>query len=178
MKSKLKFVALIAAALLPLSWYCHAQGLAQTNFCEEESGSLSVNGSLSLTVLDAVMRTKEGKQAQQQAASSGIELVPKDVLHARIIRLSHDSDEVFLVMGSQYPLSGADRSWFWIVRQSGPRVSVLLWTGANCIKILPHKTNGYADVASVWASAATMRTETYRYDGRKYRLAKVRQEDR
>jgi hypothetical protein len=178
MKFNPKSAFLIAAALLPVCSCCHAQGLAQTIFCEEESGALSVNGPLPRSVLNAVMRTKEAKQAQQQAAIGGIELVPTDILHARHIRLSNDGAVAILVVGSQYPLSGADRSWFWVVRQSGLHVSVLLWTGANCIKILPHKTNGYADITSVWASAATMRTETYRYDGKVYRLASVRSEDR
>jgi hypothetical protein len=151
----------------------------QTTFCEDGApDDVAFKAeSLPKAVIDAVMNSDEGKQARADADQSGKELNPEKVLRATKFPLSSDSATVFLVMGS-YPLSAADASWFWIVREDGAKASVLLWMAGNCVELKPSRTHGYRDIEVLWASAGSKRTETYRYDGKAYQLARSRTKDR
>ncbi len=151
---------------------CAAQSSnEQTTFCEGgvPDGSGLKPAPIPKEVIDAVMRSEGGKEAR--AFPSGTALNPEKLLRGTPLQLSNDGTTAFLLMGS-IPLSGVDNTWFWIVRESGYKASVLLWVGANCVKMMPTNTNGYRDVVSVWSSAADTLTETYKYDGKIYRLAR------
>lgn len=141
----------------------------ETWFCEyDRPGNLPLKP-LPNEVLRAVMDTKEGKEAQQSATAEAKKLAPEELLEGTQVHLTASRELFFAVMGS-YPLSGADNTWFWLVRKSGKSASILLFAGASCLTFSQRKTLGYADVVTTWSSAAVTVTQTYRYDGRSYKL--------
>jgi hypothetical protein len=157
---------------------CLAQGVKNqtTTYCEDDGpGTFQLDAdSLPKAVVDSVMNASESKQ--MLAGEAGAEVRGK-LLHARRIRLLADGATVFLVIGSP-PLSAADGSWFWIVREDGAKASVLLWTAGNCVEVKSSTTRGYRDIGVSWVSAGSERTEIYHYDGKAYKLANSQVRDR
>lgn len=179
LNSTLLKLALSATVLTLLSSLCRAEiGGQHTRFCEEGPAEVVINPvPLPSEVLNAVMRSKEGKLALGEARERHSKLEPATLLKGAPLQLSNSGDPFFILMGSG-PLTGADNTWFWIVRQSGHRTSVLLSLHANCVSIGPKKRQGYADVGTSWSSAAVSRTEIFRFNGKHYRLWRSSWRDR
>jgi hypothetical protein len=137
----------------------------QTTFCED--GALSPSP-LSSAVVKALMDTSEGKDARQNAEEQGQVLDPFKLFNGSRIHLSDSRDTFFLVTG-QYPTSGADNTWFWVVRLSGEKAVVLLHTGANCLALGRGRTFGYRDIVAAWSSASQTLREVFKYDARVYK---------
>ena len=152
----------------------------QTTLCEDGGpGVFPLKAdSLPKAVVDAVMNTSEGKQARGDADARGAKLHPEEILRATRIRLSLEDANLFLVMGSSYPLGAADGSWFWVVREDRTKASVLLWMTGNCVEPKPASSRGYHDIEILWTSAGSKRTDTYRYNGKAYQLVHSRLSDR
>ena len=146
--------------------------MRQSSFCEEGAPDDLLLKPISIPryLLNAVMNSEEARQSRAEAREKGTKLNPEELLRGTIIKLSNDQAKTYLVMGTD-PLSGADNTWFWIVRTSGRQASVLLWVGANCVNIKQKSNYGYRDVEADWSSAAETITEVYRYNGKAYRLA-------
>lgn len=151
------------------------QSLAQTakfkavTYCEDggpETYPLDAN-SLPKAVVDAVMNAPESKEMLE--GEKPADVTPEKLLHAAKIHLSSDAATAFMIL-SDPPLSGADNSWFWIVREDGTKASVLLEAGGNCVELESSKTHGYRDVVSYWAGGGTELIDTYQYDGKDYKL--------
>jgi hypothetical protein len=117
------------------------------------------------------MNSEQAREAIADSKTKGMKLDPEKVLQGRTVRLSGDGVATFLLMGS-YPLAGADNTWFWIVRRSGQAASVVLWVAGNCVNIKRTSSLGYRDIEANWFSAGTTISETFRYDGKTYRLAR------
>lgn len=159
---------------------CLAQRVRnQTTYCDDGGPSVfALNAdSLPKAVIDSVMNSAESKQVLADSDQRGADVSPEKILRGARIRLSTEGTTEFLVVGSA-PLSAADASWFWIVRKNGARASVLLWAAGNCIEAKSSKTLGYRDIEVLWASAGSVRTNTYHYDGKAYRLAHSQLQDR
>lgn len=158
---------------------CLAQNVKRptATYCEDDGpGTFQLDAnSLPKAVVGSVMNASESKQVL--AGEAGAEASPETLLHARRIRLSADGATMFLIIGSP-PLSAADGSWFWIVRQDGAQASVLLWTAGNCVELKSSTTRGYHDIGVLSASAGSERTSVYRYDGKAYQLANSQIRDR
>lgn len=158
---------------------CPAQSVKNqtTTYCEDDRpGTFELGAdALPKAVVGSVMNASESKQVL--AGKAGAEASPEKLLHAKRIRLSADGATVFLAIGSP-PLSAADGSWFWIVRQDGAKASILLWTAGNCVELKSSTTRGYHDIQISWASAGSERTSVYRYDGKAYKLADSQVRDR
>ena len=173
MKARVLGLGICLFAMHMTSADCTAQASKrQTAFCEEGAPDDMLLKPVSTPryVLNAVMNSKEARQVRAEAREKGSELNPEELLRGTIIKLSNDQAKTYLVMGAD-PLSGADNTWFWIVRTSGRQASVLLWVGASCVNIKQTSTNGYRDVVADWSSAAEMLTQVYRYNGKVYRLS-------
>jgi hypothetical protein len=148
----------------------------QTSFCEAGAPDelLLVPTPIPQTVITAVMNSNEGKQAKADAVAKHTELNPVKLLKGTTVHLSNSPSRFFIVMGAEMPLSGVDNTWFWIVQESGQNDTVLLWAGANCLHIKSTRTHGFRDLVAKWSSAAASRTETYKFDGKSYRLHRTR----
>ena len=151
---------------------------AQTEFCEEGSPDdiRMPSEALPQSVINAVMNSSEGRQAEANALSDQSKLEPAVLLTGTAVRLATGRSRFFLVTGT-YPLSGADNTWFWIVRESQSKTISLSWFGANCLQIRPTTTMGLKDIVTLWSSASTTRTNTYKFDGKSYRLVRSRVHD-
>ncbi len=147
----------------------------QTEFCDDGAPDDITIPSRPLpeSVINAVMNSRVGKQAETDARSNQTELDPAKLLTGTTIRLSTGRSRFFLVKGTA-DLSGADNTWFWIVRESGGKAISLGWFGANCLQIRSTTTLGLRDVVSLWSSASATRTNTYEFNGRSYRLVRSR----
>jgi hypothetical protein len=141
----------------------------QSSFCEGEAPD---NLQLQTTVLPRkvvakVMDTVQGRDAKELADNEGKELDPTKILKGMKIKLSDSRGSFFIVMGS-YPMSGADNTWFWIVRDEGQKTDILLFAGGNCLDLSTKETLGYRDVVTTWSSPSETTTTTYAYDGEEY----------
>ncbi len=151
------------------------QSLAQSakfkavSYCEFEPGTFPLHAhSLPKAVVRSVMHAPESREMLKGEKPADVN--PEKLLLGRRIHLSTAGATTFLIIGSG-PLSAADGSWFWIVRQHGTKASIRLFTAANCVSLDSTETRGYRDVDYLWASAGTEQTGTYRYNGKVYKLA-------
>jgi hypothetical protein len=180
MKSKIK-VSMSCIFLLVCGLpQCSSQSVqSKTTLCDDGGpGVFTLNAdSLPRAVIDSVMNAAESKQASADSGQTATEASPEKNLRGARIRLSTDGTTEFLVLGSA-PLSAGDASWFWIVRKDGARAAILLWAAGNCIEAKSSKTHGYRDIELLWASAGSQKTSTYHYDGKAYRLAHSKMQDR
>jgi hypothetical protein len=168
--AKAILLTLLLASVATACIRCNAQAhKEQTSFCEAGSETELIPTPMPQTVITAVMNSDEGKQAKADVAARHIELDPVKLLKGTTVHLSNSSSRFFIVVGDS-PLSGADNTWFWIVQESGQNATVLLWAGANCLRIKSTRTLGFRDVVAEWSSASEMRTEIYKFDGKSYRL--------
>jgi hypothetical protein len=144
----------------------------QTEFCEDSLPSAPVPRS----VIAAVMNSDVGRQAEADSLANHTKPDPTVLLTGTTVQLSTGRSRFFLVTGKG-DLSGADNTWFWIVRASGGKATNLSWFGANCLQIRPTTTLGLRDVVTLWSSASATRTNTYKFDGKSYRLVRSRLRD-
>jgi hypothetical protein len=119
-------------------------------------------------VLNALLNSAEAKDTETRKA-----LVKYDRESSRklfqVVRvdISDTSEEDYIALGSG-PMTGADNSWFWIVRTNQGKAQVLLFTNGLTVRILHRKTNGYRDMEEIWGGNAGVVTRLYRYNGSRY----------
>jgi len=150
------------------------QSLAQSakfkavTYCEFEPGTFPLHAhSLPKAVVRSVMQAPESRYAVKGEKPADVN--PEKLLLGRKIHLSNDGTNEFLIIGSG-PLSAADGSWFWIVRQHGAKASILIYDAGNCVELESSQTKGHRDVVFYWASAGTEVVDTFQYDGKTYKL--------
>jgi hypothetical protein len=68
-----------------------------------------------------------------------------------------------------FPMSGADNTWFWVVRSAHKDPKAVLFAGGNSVEMMTRRTNGYRDIRSAWSSAATTIVCIYKFDGTEYK---------
>ncbi len=145
----------------------------QTTFCDDDAPADVRLRPVPLpkAVLRALLNTKEARETRESAESRGEPADIAKLFRGTKVDLADLPDSFFLVIGKS-PMSGADNTWFWLVRQSGQQASILLWEGANCLTIEQTRTFGFRDITANWASAGTTATTKYVYNGRHYKLKK------
>lgn len=97
---------------------------------------------------------------------------PSQFFQAAEVHL-RSSDDVDLVVIGIGRMSGADNTWFWVVRsarQDHPRV--VLFSGGSALYLMDTRTNGYRDIRVVWSSASETDTTTYHFSVSDYRVWK------
>jgi hypothetical protein len=82
----------------------------------------------------------------------------------------HGPKETDYVLLSEYPLSGADAPWFWIVHIDQGHPKVIFFTLANSFELLRTRNHGYPDIRSRASTASFMYTDIYHFDGQRYIL--------
>jgi hypothetical protein len=119
-------------------------------------------------VLNALLKTAEARLTGTRLTELDRESQRK-VFRVAQVDLGDAEEKDFIAVGSK-PMTGADNEWFWIVRVRQGRASVLLFTGALSVSILPHKTNGRHDISSFWTMGANELFRRYGYNGTVYKL--------
>ncbi len=142
----------------------------QVSFCEDGPDETILKPiPLPSGVVTAVVNSRGANMAREWAEEKGRSFDPATLLKGTEIHLTSSTDRFYLLVAT-FPMSAADAAWFWIVRLSGNKASILLWVSANCVEISRRYAAGYRDIVTRWASANHSETMTYRYDGKIYKL--------
>ncbi len=123
-------------------------------------------------VVQTILETNTGKQGLSDLSETQRTDVGK-LFSAREVRLGQQSERDLIVMGKG-PMSGADNTWFWLVRILPDHPRAVLWVGANGIGLLKSNTNGFRDVRSGWCSAAFCETKAFRFERGRYKCVRTR----
>lgn len=120
-------------------------------------------------VIRLLMKTKEAAIARSYGRDFPDD--PSELFQAAEIHLARP-DQVDLVVIGEDPMSGADNTWFWLVRSAYTKPRIILFAGGNGIKVKETRANGYLDIHCFWSSPSATSDELYRFDGTKYRLVR------
>jgi len=161
----LLFAAVVCAAATTAQ---EKANLEQTVFGGEEPLKHAV--SLSPAVLKVLLNTQAGRVGLQSAKDSE-RRHPERLFQAAEVHLG-GPEETDLVVVGQAPMSGADNTWFWVVRPAHTRAQVVLFAGCNGIELMDSRTNGYRDIRGGWASPQEVVEIVYHFDGKKYKVWK------
>jgi len=119
-------------------------------------------------VLNALLNSAEAKDTETHEVLAKYDWVSSRKLFQVVrIDISDTNEEDYIALGSG-PMTGADNSWFWIVRTNQGKAQVLLFTNGLTVRILHRKTNGYRDIEEVWGGNVGIVTRLYRYNGSGY----------
>lgn len=117
--------------------------------------------------LEALLRTREARDAADELKKLNREQL-RNLFSVVRIHIADSNEIDDLVLGSD-PLSGADNSWFWIVRRAGGHTEVILFANGASLELLEKQTNGHRDIRTTWSSAAGYTlTNIYRYNSSRY----------
>lgn len=170
---------LMAALVLVASAACVTRGQEvpvseQMSFSEDAPVQHPVV--LSPEVLKALFETEEARQVLN-FASDAAQDDPARLFRATEVHLGRPGEVDLVVIGVP-PMSGADASWFWVVRstRSGPKV--VLHTDANSLDLAKSRTNGYRDIVTVWSSGGETQETTFHFDGKNYKAWKKKTQNR
>ena len=119
-----------------------------------------------------MLRTATGHKISALAAEWKVE--PESLLRGKQVRVSASSGVVFVV--TRFP--GNNPTDFWLVQQSSQRAKILLRVSATCVQVATGSSRGFRDITATYVpyqfTYEPLRTETYRYDGKTYKLTRRR----
>jgi len=85
------------------------------------------------------------------------------------IQLSANSDADLIVTAQNKCLLGANLVPFWVFRKTRETHELVLSTNALGLDVLNTRTNGYRDIRTGSATAESVRTVNFKFDGKEYR---------
>jgi hypothetical protein len=168
LRPRLALGVLALVAAVAVSRAQKPQPAEQTYF--EEGGKLQNPEPLSPEALQALL-AHQPSSALDEDAEDRLEKDPDKFFHAAAVHLN-SPEQVDAVALGVCPLCGADNGWFWVIRSARKDPKVVLFANGNSIELLDTQTNGYRDIRSSWSSPNETQTDTYHYDGRRYKLWK------
>jgi hypothetical protein len=136
-----------------------------------DNGSFERLSTLPKNALAALIASKEASYARDYVQEKpGTDL--NELFVAVEVRLAGPKENDYVVEGN-FPLTGADCNWFWIVRVNAKtgRASVLLFDNADTIELLLNRTMGLRNIRTMWESPNERITKIYHFDGERYKLA-------
>jgi hypothetical protein len=164
------FISGLLFLLISLSTQGAAQSKDSTLFYAENLASFQAP--IPRAALKALMKRREVREALQYSGSAK----PSDLFHAASVHL-HLAEQSDLMVVGQYPVSGADNAWFWLITSANTHPKVVLWSGCNTIEILRSSTVGYRNIVTHAATAAITIREVFHFDGSTYRSVKRTESD-
>jgi hypothetical protein len=143
-------------------------------FGGEEDPCLDKAPSPSPLVVASILTTNEANDTFADMEPADRTSVSK-LLKGLIVHLRNEQQNDMIVRGD-FPMSGGDNTWFWIVTSADSRPAAF-WVQGNGVTILGSRHNGYADIRTDWAAGSHRATRIFRYDGHRYKLFRERYED-
>lgn len=120
------------------------------------------------SVIERMLLTAQGRALRARAADWKVE--PEDLFRGEPVQLLQSPDRFFVVM--PYPVH--DPTDFWLVQESHEHAKILLRVNAGCVQVGPTNRRGQRDIITTYypprGTFGPGRTETYRYDGKAYKL--------
>jgi hypothetical protein len=92
-------------------------------------------------------------------------------LSASYVHLDGPNERDIIVVGKG-PLSGANITTFWVLRPSGTGFDMLLNVPAHDLIVKRRRSKGYRDIEAWSATAVTVSSVSFRFDGSQYKPAK------
>jgi hypothetical protein len=170
-----KFLMLLAVAALWIS-ACFAQSACAHKrfFGGEEDPCLDKASSPSPPVVTSILNTNEANETFADMEPADRASVSK-LLKGLTVHLRNEQQKDMIVRGD-FPMSGGDNTWFWIVTSADSRPSAF-WVQGNMVTILDSRHNGYSDIRTDWAAGSHRATRIFRYDGHRYKVFRETYED-
>jgi hypothetical protein len=165
MRAKIRKESLMATGLIAFA-FCSAHSLAQQvdSTRDINAATFSKAPEASSELVAAVLRYQvtNGKRV----SNADVEDNRKHFKFLRVA-LGPQGEHDFIVPGD-FPFSGADNDWFWIVRAlpSGPRV--VLWLHCLNFGFDKRRTNGLLGITNEWNSPNEEIDEKFRFHGQRY----------
>jgi hypothetical protein len=167
-RRRIGFVLLLLILGLPT---LSAQSAADVNPAQRTFNGDSFKHPVELPekVLDALVAAKQAEYARDWAKENpGKDL--NRFFAAIPIHLS-DSDEQDYIVFGQFPLTGADCNWFWVVHSTNSHPRAVLWSNGNTLQLLPDVHNRLPDIRVDWWSAnGDGYARIFRFNGVRYSL--------
>jgi hypothetical protein len=143
-------VAVVSLTLALAQSTRHSGKATPTMFAPEVEQGFENAQPPSDAVLDALLTSAEAKDSRDEL--EGLDREAKRKLFEVVrVDLTGRGEEDYVALGN-YPMSGADHHWFWIVQVNEGKARVLLFTQGLTIQLLHKRTNGYRDIKEMWAA--------------------------
>ncbi|HVG92555.1 MAG TPA: hypothetical protein VNB54_13765 [Alphaproteobacteria bacterium] len=136
----------------------------------DENTSIQHPVPLPRDALKALLGRKEVRDNLQEMAAQDRKNVA-EFFTASEVHLVAANHTDLVVMG-KCPMSGADNTWFWVIRSARKHPLVALFAGGYSLELLTRRTKGYRDVRCTWSSPQETSTKMYSFDGSRYKLRK------
>jgi hypothetical protein len=136
----------------------------------DENNSIQRPVPLSPSALKALLQRKEIRDNLRGLADSDRNNLAQ-FFSAAEVHLS-EADQIDLVVMGKPPMSGADNTWFWVIRSARKDPLAVLFAGGYSLELLASRTNRYCDIRATWSSPQETSTRIYKFDGTRYKLWK------
>jgi hypothetical protein len=160
---------LLLSVTLVLASACLAQDACshKRSFSGEEEPCFDKAASVTPTIVASILKTDRANDTFPEMEAANPASVSK-LLKGVVIHL-RDPEQKDMIVRGDFPMSGADNTWFWIVTSIDSRPSAL-WLQCNAVTILQVRHHGYADIRTDWFAGSHRASRIFRSDGRHYKL--------
>jgi hypothetical protein len=166
--------ALAVAFLAPTGGQSRATHREQTDFSAEDEG-VKHPVVIPEPVL-AILCNDERVRNELKYEKITPDHLPTSWFSAAEVHLSKPSERDLIVV-AQGPLMGANVDVFWVFTRGGATYALALTIPAHDLIVEKSRSNGYRDLESMGATAATVTTVSFHYDGDHYREYSEKTED-
>lgn len=148
---------------------CHGQEACsqKRSFSDEDRMCFDKGITISPSVIASIFKTDKARDSFPEIEAGDLSPVSK-LLKGITVHLRDERQSDVIVRGD-FPMSGGDNTWFWIVTAIDSRPSAL-WVRCNTVTILRVRHHGYADIRTDWAAGSHRDTQIFRSDGHRYKL--------
>jgi hypothetical protein len=146
----------------------------QTHFSAEDAGV-----SFPVPIPDealAILRRDDRVENELAYAAIAPEKLPRSWFSASEIALGSPGEKDLIVV-AEGPLLGANVDTFWVFVNSGKGYLLVLTIPAHDLIVKRSRTNGYRNLEAMAATAITVTTASFRFDGHQYREYSEKTED-
>ncbi len=127
---------------------------------------------LPTAVVKAIMDSKEGRTARDNAREYGVDPYADAPLYGIRFDVAGRAHEIYVVgggMSDRMNLTGGDNRWYWVVERTGQSAVVLLFAHTGCLRMSGKVTNRYHEIEADWRSTTMEGYQRYAFDGLKYK---------
>ena len=166
---RLLFVLILVSILSPHPACSQSSGLVRREFTSHDDFVQANAVRLPKPVLAALLASREAVAGKAWIRNNpGAD--SNSLFAAFPVALSGPKERDYVVVRKK-PLIGADNDWFWGVRSSSPKPSIVLFCSALVVDLLASAHNSFQDIRCTWESpGGDGYKENYQFDGRQYVL--------
>jgi hypothetical protein len=161
-----RFIAILGI-VLGAAWSTLGQGIAKgADSIFREDDQRFLNGEqLPSSVLRALERRRETAYSREVHVNENRK--PEQFFRVAKIQLCGGALDDYIMQGD-FPLTGIDQGWFWVVHSIDNTPRVVLFAPGNSLELLEGREHGCREIRSSWESVNEKHLQVFRFDGRKY----------